>query len=732
MTHGEGPQLVLAGAGSGKTRVITYRIAWLVQERGVDPAAITAVTFTNKAAGEMNGRVEELLALYPLASFVGTFHRFALRLLRIYGEKVDLPRGFSIFDTSDQQSLAKQAIAAAGLSPKNFTPQAVLAAISGAKNRLLGPSAYDREADDFFARQVAPVYHAYQKLLRKAGGVDFDDMIRLAVKLLRGDPAIRGRVRGRIRHLLVDEFQDTNHAQLALIRELSDGSNLTAVGDEDQSIYRWRGAEIANILDFEESFPGAEVRKLERNYRSTQTILDAAGAVVSHNELRRGKTLWTDVGAGERLGFYRARDEQDEARWVVSTLLAQESEHELAEMAILVRTNAQTRALEEELTRRRMDYVLIGSVRFYERAEVKDLVAYLRLVKNPRDVHSFARVLNRPPRGIGKATEKMLFERAKQRGKTPWDVLVDDDLARFPKRGALALLKFRDLLRRLADESEGLPVPALLERVLEASAYADLYDEEDRDGRTRLENVGELLSATREFTVAHSANSVSPPRSPAGDVEDDDLLAAFLDHAALASAADTTAGGKVSLMTLHAAKGLEFKVVVLPGLEEDLLPHYNATAIDDDVEEERRLLYVGMTRSGERLFLSAAARRRRSGLYQDQRESRFVDEIPAHLVEVEESPELAGRRQSMDNVYAFLGGSAPPQGPSPSDGDQRHRTPSRLDKGLRRGSRVRHAALGVGQVLRIDGEGEAARLVVYFDGVGRRKLLARYAQLELV
>ncbi len=718
VAHGDGPQLVLAGAGSGKTRVITYRIAWLVQERGVDPTKITAVTFTNKAANETKGRVEELLRVYPLPAFVGTFHRFALRLLRAYGERVGLPRNFAILDSSDQQSLVKKAIKAEGLPEKNFTPQGVLSAISGAKNRLLDEDAFERESRDFFSRRVALVYRRYQRMAREAGGVDFDDMIRLAVELLRGHQDIAARIRGRTQYLLVDEYQDTNHAQIGLIREVTTG-NLTAVGDEDQSIYRWRGADLGNILDFEKHFPEAEVRKLERNYRSPQNILDASGAVVAHNENRRGKTLWTDIGAGEKLHLYRGRDELDEARWTVTKLHEMEHEVPLSEMGVLVRTNAQSRALEEELLRRKMPFALIGGMRFYERAEIKDLVAYLRLVHNPRDVYSLNRIVNRPPRGIGKSTHTALLKRAEELDKPVWDVLVDDDLAGFPVRGASALLRFRDLIQGLLHDAEELPLPALLRRLLEVTSYTDLY--QDEEDRARLENVGELVNAAQEFVEAHAYGSA-----------EEDFLTAFLDHAALSSEADADAGGQVSLMTLHAAKGLEFRLVVLAGLEEELLPHVNAGTLLEDIEEERRLLYVGMTRAKQRLYLTACQRRRRGGFYQDQRESRFLDEIPDDLLDVENSPELFQRHASAGNVHSFFGREAPP-GPVRRPGRRR---PAPTEEGpelaVKRGSRVRHAVLGTGRVLTIEGSGEDARLVVFFDKAGRRKLLAKYAQLEVV
>ena len=761
VTHGEGPQLVLAGAGSGKTRVITYRIAWLIQQRRVDPAGIAAVTFTNKAAGEMKERVEKLVDLHPLPTFVGTFHRYALRLLRIYGQRVGLEGRFLIFDASDQLNLVKKALKAEELDEKAFRPRSVLAAISGAKNRLLGPSKYEREAEDFFRRKVAPVYRRYQALLRQAGAVDFDDMIALAVKLLVEHPELAERLRRRTRYLLVDEFQDTNHAQLRLIQELAGaGGNLTAVGDEDQGIYRWRGAELSNILEFENSFPGAEIRKLERNYRSTQNILDAAGEMVARNENRRGKTLWTEAGDGDKVLLFRARDERDEARWVANLLRGLEREIPLSETAVLVRTNAQTRSFEERFLRWGMPYVLVGVIRFYERAEIKDLIAYLRFLRNPDDDVSLGRILNRPPRGIGKTTQAQLEARAADLGRSLWRVLADDDLGQIPGRGAAALRRFRDAFAPLVEEASDLPLPSLLDRLLEVSAYADLYDEDDEEGRGKLENIDELISAVGEFTAAHGYTA-------AGTAAEEDPLTAFLDHVSLVSDTDDLGSRQgVSVMTLHSAKGLEFRAVVVAGLEEKLLPHLNAVLHPESLEEERRLLYVGMTRARERLFLTACSRRMIAGSYQDQEESRFLSEIPGRYLEVEQSSELfrgprsspragapwsggsraadsraAGTRSAgsrtdqVQNVFSFFGRQPTPaasraaevpfEEPPAFDAEPRGRG------GLRRGAWVRHAKLGRGRVLSIEGSGDDARLVIWFQGQGRRKLVAKYANLEV-
>ena len=715
VTHGEGAQLVLAGAGSGKTRVITQRVAWLVQEVGIDPSAIVAVTFTNKAAGEMRDRVEKLLGMRPLPTFVGTFHRFSLVLLRRWGERVGVRPGFAIFDSDDQVALVKKALAAEHMAESSFRPRAVLGTISAAKNRLLGPAEYEREASNFFERKVAQVYRAYQQALVKSSAVDFDDMLRLSVKLLDKNPDLLERMRDRINYLLVDEFQDTNHAQMRLVHQLiGESGNLTAVGDEDQGIYRWRGADLDNVLEFERYFPGATVRKLERNYRSTQNILSASGALVAHNEQRRDKSLWTDIGAGAPIDLYRARDDQDEARWVVNLLDELRDEYPLSEMGILVRTNAQTRAFEEALLRREIPYVLVGGTRFYERAEIKDLIAYLRALRNPSDSYSMLRILNRPTRGIGKGTQQLLETMAAEYGGSIWEALRQSEFASLPSRSASALRRFRDLMQALHEVSEDLPLPALLDRLLEETGYAKQYEKDDADSQARLENIQEFLTAAQEFTEEVVARG------------EEDELTAFLDHIALVADIDTWEAGRgVSLMTLHGAKGLEFAVVVVGGLEEGILPHFNASGTQDDLEEERRLLYVGMTRAKERLALTTCRRRRVAGRYQDQIESPFLAEVPADALEVSQSPELFADRRTA-GVYKFFDHDVSkiptlsPEAVQSSGG------------AMQRGSRVRHPTLGEGVVLEVEGSVATGKLTVYFDLVGKRRLAAKYANLELL
>ncbi|MEP7011985.1 MAG: UvrD-helicase domain-containing protein [Acidobacteriota bacterium] len=785
VTHGEGPQLVLAGAGSGKTRVITHRIAWLADERGVDPSQIVAMTFTNKAAGEMKERVGDLLGMHPLPTFVGTFHRYALILLRRYGERVNLRRDFSILDTQDQQSLIKQALGTEGLSEKAFAPRAVLAEISSAKNRLLDPAGYEKTAENFFQRKVAQLYRRYQGLLQQAGGVDFDDMISLSVRLLTREEEVRQKVRARTRYLLVDEYQDTNHAQLRLVQELiGENGNLTAVGDEDQGIYRWRGADIDNILEFEKTFPGAAIRKLERNYRSTQTILDVSGALVAHNVHRRGKKLWTESGPGAKVELYKASDEIDEARWTVGKLQKLREQMRWQDLAVLVRTNAQTRAIEEELLKREIPYTLVGGTRFYERTEIKDLVAYLKVLRNPHDSLSLARIFNQPPRGLGKTTQAMLEQRSAELGQPFWNVIALDDLGSLPARSATAVGKFRDLIRGLQKAAAELPLPALLDRLLAATGYLDLYGRGDDEDKARLENIQEFLSAAQEFTEANSYNATT----------DEDLMTAFLDHVSLVADLDGWEGEKgVSLMTLHSAKGLEFRAVVVSGLEDGLLPHFNSQGARENLEEERRLLYVGMTRAKERLYLTSCRRRRIAGRYQDQLESAFLGELPEELLIVTRSPELAGYErfspqfsQQNAGIYSFFGQapasggttasaapeprSASPQNPeqrrstegygrpaspsyvsnqpahrpasparpaAPSSSGYRERTlepdPDTLPRRpVKRGSRVRHPTLGQGVVLEMDGLGDDAKITVFFDKAGKRKLVAKFANLEML
>ncbi|MEE2778332.1 MAG: UvrD-helicase domain-containing protein [Acidobacteriota bacterium] len=704
-THGRGPQLVLAGAGSGKTRVITHRIWWLVREQGVTPYRVVAVTFTNKAAAEMRQRVETLLDEPEISSFVGTFHRFGLRMLRRYGSRLDLDPAFKIFDDSDQIALVKRALKDEGLAEASFPPRAMLSRISDVKSRLVTPTEFEKEADGFYDTRLAAVYRRYQHLLRRSSGADFDDLIVLPVTLLRDHEDISLKVRSRIDHLLVDEFQDTNHAQLRLVKELiGETGNITAVGDEDQGIYRWRGADLDNVLHFEKSFPGAAVRRLEQNYRSTQTILDAAGELVSHNRDRRGKWLWTDSGAGEKIELYKARDEIDEARWAVRRARDLRADGAtLSDIAFLVRTNAQTRVLEDELLRTETPYCLVGGTRFYERAEIKDMVAYLRVVHDPRDELSMRRILNQPPRGIGKTTQRLMESECERLRLSQWDYLALDQFESLPARAAKAVKAFRDLVVALHEAKETHTVVALLEKILESTAYLDLYSGDDPESEARRENVQEFLSAAG--AIVQNAGEEA-------------TLTDLLDHIALVSDLDGWEVDRgLSVMTLHSAKGLEFPNVFVLGLEMGVLPHYNSQERPEDIEEERRLLYVGMTRAEKKLMLAHCRRRRIAGRFQDQEPSPFLAEIPEELIDVTESPTLfdTGRTQGVSSFF----GRSPAQAQKP-------------EKSSGRGRRVRHPSLGEGTVLGVEGEGEAQKLTVFFDTAGKRKLVAKFANLEVL
>ena len=782
VTHDGGPQLVIAGAGSGKTRVITYRIAWLIAEKEVEPWRIAAVTFTNKAADEMRERVLDLVGAdaNPVGApprqprtgprarqrargrnvFVGTFHRFCVRLLRRYGDRVRLQSDFAIVDAPDQLRLIKAALKTEDLDEQTFQPRAVQGRISAAKNRLLTPAAFEREAEDFFDRHVAAVYRRYQTELRRAGGVDFDDLIALAVRLLRDEAEIGARVRGRFRHLLVDEFQDTNTAQLELIKNLvldPDGSvsGLTAVGDEDQSIYGWRGAEIDNLLRFERHFPGSCVRKLERNYRSTQNILDASGAVIARNEERRGKTLWTDTGAGDPLQLFFAADHEDEARWVVRQVgELRRDGFEFGDMAVLVRTNAQTRAIEDQMLRNEVPYCLLAGVRFYERAEVKDLAAYLRVINNPRDNLSLRRILNQPRRGIGRRTEEFLLARAAKIGHSLWDAIRLDSLQELPARSRRAVDAFRRLIEALRKEAERQPLAELVRGTIVAAGFEALYSRGDEEGRERLDNLGELVSSAQDFQTLYGCGEL-PARVPTaavptlGDLlgpgaDEADLapptspLTNFLDYVSLVSDTDgLNAEIGVAVMTLHSAKGLEYPAVFVTGLEDGLLPHFHAGGGARDIEEERRLFYVGMTRAERRLFLSGCRRRMVAGVFQDRQPSPFLIDVPEELVETAQSPDIyAGPRTA--GVRSFFGADRSvgvPYRPAPPSGTKRRPAGGPFKQaadGLRPGAHVRHATLGKGVVLHLDGQGENAKLTVFFDKAGKRKLVRRYAPLEVL
>ncbi len=707
--HGEGPLLILAGAGSGKTRVITRRIAYLIGRRGVQPWQILAVTFTNKASDEMRKRVEQLLGARGLNVALGTFHSTCVKILRKWHRELGLRSSFVIYDEADQLSLIKDCLKALDLGERMMNPRGVAARISRAKNELLTPGEYATVANDFTEERTAKIYALYQERLRASHAVDFDDLLMLTVLLFRDRPHALQYHQQLWRYVLVDEYQDTNHAQYQIVNLLSQRhGNLCVVGDDDQSIYRWRGADLNNILDFERDHAGCTVIRLEQNYRSTQNILDAAGGVVAHNMGRKGKTLWTENPAGESLVLYQARNEQAEADFVVRTVrtLAAENVYSLDDFAVFYRTNAQSRVLEDALRRELTPYVIVGGLRFYERKEIKDLLAYLRLVANPDDAQSFKRIVNVPPRGIGQATVDKLEGLAMAERISIWEAC--QRIGERKLLGPKALKGLSDLValvEKTQAKLEVIAVPELILELLETTGYlADLKNEGTVEAESRVENLQELVSAAREFM----------------ERSEDRSLQAFLDSVALIADIDELAEGKgaVTLMTLHSAKGLEFPVVFITGMEEGVFPHARSLTDDDELEEERRLCYVGMTRAKARLFLSAALSRRMYNSDNYNLPSRFLDEVPEHLVE---------RVDGLGMMREPRAASREPRKGLAGPGFEADET---FVDHLQVGMRVRHPEWGIGTIKERIGEGEDLKVIVTFAAVGRKKLAARFVHLE--
>jgi DNA helicase-2/ATP-dependent DNA helicase PcrA len=857
----DGPVLILAGAGSGKTRVITHRIAYLIQERGVAPDAILAVTFTNKAAAEMGERVEKLIGHSTLAKpLIATFHSFCVRMLRRDIEALrigneGLTKTFAIYDENDQQALVKQIMRRMGLDDKQMTPRVVLGRISWAKNHMIDPQEYYLQSADPMSEKVAHIFEAYRKELRKNNALDFDDLLLEAVRLLKSSSEVREKYNRRYRYLLIDEYQDTNRPQYELMKLLAgEEKNVCVVGDEDQSIYSWRGADIRNILEFEKDFPNAKVIRLEQNYRSTQVILEAAGAVVARNSQRKGKHLWTEREGGALIGYYEAPDGENEALFIADYiqkyLRKAGSEHEDVRVAVLYRTNSQSRLIEEALRRYGISYTMVGGFSFYERAEIKDLLSYLKLIQNPHDSIALQRVINVPARGIGKATLETLERIALETGASTWSAIGKTLNERLlPTRACIALDTFRKLIEdaramlspgfaekltadvseaeadtsfdvadagenddtsfefgsseqhgfafgdddiafnpfaeeeekapEAAAEAEAVPgfrkpgdaatLPELIRFVIDRSGYIRALEEEGTpEAFSRIENLKELANAAQDAQ------------------ERGETLDEFLDHAALVSDTDQyNADSRVTLMTLHSAKGLEFPLVLLAGMEEGMFPHSRTLNEPDQMEEERRLAYVGMTRAMDALVLTRARYRRRYGndMPEASIPSRFLEEVPPSLLE-----DLSGGRQRASSWGGYAAAST--QQPSwmrrreyddgfdgsrhynYEDEDQRtvrqrnSGSPARstvkktdgesLDNiaqffsgrgvsssrpkvevaepkgavGFKSGQRVKHPKYGEGVVFRREGDGEDAKITVQFTRFGVKKLVEKFAQLE--
>jgi len=707
VTHLNGPVLVLAGAGSGKTRVLTFRIAYLVGQMGVSPEHILAVTFTNKAAEEMKGRVVKLLEKKGLSIWMGTFHSICARILRREGHRLGYDRNFSIYDEEDQLALVKRTMAELNISADRFSPKGFRARIEAAKHNLMPPEDFAAQTLDDYEEKAALIYQRYQRNLEAHNALDFGDLISKTVFLFQAHPRILGRYQDRFQYILVDEYQDTNHAQYTLVNLLaSKYRNLCVVGDDDQSIYGWRGADIGNILSFEKDYPEAKVVKLERNYRSTQNILSAASHVVAYNRGRKEKTLWTDKGSGEAITLLESLDEQIEAMAVLDKLQAERSQNlrVLSDFAILYRINAQSRSFEDQLRRMGLPYVIVGGVRFYERKEVKDILAYLRVIANPNDALSLRRIINVPKRGIGQATLEKIEALAAEKGLGLLRALgqasqIEDLRGRIQE----SLGELHGLFESLRERAARMDVDELVREVVERTGYlTELVAEGTVEAQTRAENVRELVAAAEEFVLRSQETS----------------LQAFLEEVSLLTSVDTwdQEANAVTLMTLHSAKGLEFPVVFIAGLEEGLFPLSRSMESPEELEEERRLFYVGMTRAQEKLFLSLAHRRRRYGGGVGSLRSRFVDEVPPELVEME--------------GYGLSGWSLR-QGAEFEDSRLTEPEDDYVPR-VHVGSLVRHPKFGVGKVVDLSGFAETLKLTVVFEGGAPKKLMARYAHLELV
>lgn len=717
--HGEGPLLILAGAGSGKTRVITNRIAHLIRERGVRPWNILAVTFTNKAANEMAERVRRQLSggEVPL---IATFHAACGRILRREIQLLGYQPTFAIYDDRDSERLLKDVLAELDLDDKKFPPKAIGAKIDDYKNRGLFPEDIDPVATgDIFSSKVVQIYAAYQERLKKCNALDFGDMLIQTVRLLRDFPEVRRQYQERFQWILVDEYQDTNPVQYYLIRLLAgERRNLCVVGDDDQSIYSWRGADIRNILEFEKDFPGVKVVRLEQNYRSTATILKAAGQVVSRNFGRKGKALWTDNPEGEPIQYLRVESDREEARYVcreISRLRV--NSVPLEEMAVFYRTNAQSRLVEEALVSEALPYHIVGGVRFYARLEVKDILAYLRVLDNPADEVSLKRIINVPARGIGTATVDRIAGLAAQQGISFFSAMQkagEGGLLSSGPRSKVAV--FAALMERFREMSSTLSLPQLAQFMIEESGYlARLRESRDEDDAERLENLEQLLAAMEEFTEKNSEAGLSE----------------FLEQVSLVSDLEQGEQGKpsVTLMTLHAAKGLEFRAVFMIGMEERLFPHVRALDDLDGMEEERRLCYVGMTRARERLYLLNARRRYLFGQEQTNQPSRFLKDIPTELLD--DGGEVKSFRKSVSPAStAYPAHNLAAVSQALSNEVEIIPDPPEEQDGVFVGMKVRHGKFGPGTIRKIEGDGEGQKVIVWFNSVGPKKLMLRFAGLE--
>ncbi|WP_425509546.1 DNA helicase PcrA [Virgibacillus ihumii] len=714
--HTEGPLLIMAGAGSGKTRVLTHRIAYLLGEKDVPPRNVLAITFTNKAAREMKERVRGLVGPGSEQIWVSTFHSMCVRILRRDIDRIGYSSNFTILDSSDQLSVIKQTLKDLNIDPKKFEPRAMLGAISSAKNELITPEEYSSKVGDFFERQVSQVYDRYQKTLQKNQSLDFDDLIMQTIHLFKRVPEVLEYYQRRFQYIHVDEYQDTNHAQYYLVKQLaSKYENLCVVGDSDQSIYRWRGADIANILSFEKDYPSSRTIFLEQNYRSTKSILDAANTVIKNNTGRKPKNLWTENDEGKNLHYFQGTTEQEEALFITDKIqeLTGEEGFSRNDIAILYRTNAQSRAIESTLTKSFIPYQMVGGQKFYERKEIKDLTAYLRLITNPDDDLSFERVVNEPKRGIGKTSIERLRAYTEDQGISFYQAVKEVDFTGVPKKAAKALAEFGKLIQTLSQQQEFLTATDMVEAVLQRTGYEhSLKNERTIESQSRLENLEEFMTVTQDFEKTS---------------EDKTLVAFLTDLALIADLdkvnddADADEETKVTLMTLHAAKGLEFPVVFLIGMEENVFPHSRSMFDDEEMEEERRLAYVGITRAEQQLYMTHAKMRTLYGRTNMNPISRFINEIPEEL--------LDGFEQARDTMFGSIG-EQPKNKPMKRKAEKMQQTTGAESKTWAPGDKASHKKWGTGTVVRVQGEGEGMELDIAFPApTGVKRVLAKFAPI---
>jgi DNA helicase II / ATP-dependent DNA helicase PcrA len=709
----EGPLLIMAGAGSGKTRVLTHRIAYLMAEKRVAPWNILAITFTNKAAREMKERVQALLGGAAEEIWISTFHSMCVRILRRDIDRIGIDRNFSILDTTDQLSVLKNILKEKNIDPKKFDPRAILGTISNAKNELLTPEKFAKKVSSYYEKIVSDVYEEYQKRLLRNHALDFDDLIMTTIQLFERVPEVLEHYQYKFQYIHIDEYQDTNRAQYVLVKMLASRfKNICVVGDADQSIYRWRGADIQNILSFEKDYPNAKVILLEQNYRSTKRILQAANEVIEHNVNRKPKKLWTENPEGQKIVYYEAMNESDEAQFVAGKIkeYVDSGKRRYSDFAILYRTNAQSRVMEEVLLKSNIPYQIVGGLKFYDRKEIKDVLAYLRVIANPNDDISLLRIINVPKRGIGVSSIDKIVSYASENGLSVFEALGELEHIGLSARTAASLIEFRRQLEQWAQLQEYVSVTELVEEVLDKSGYREMLKaEKTLEAQSRLENIDEFLSVTKHFE----------------NVSEDKSLIAFLTDLALISDIDqlNETNGEdqdaVVLMTLHSAKGLEFPVVFLIGMEEGIFPHSRSLDDEDEMEEERRLAYVGITRAEEELFLTSAQMRTLFGYTNINPVSRFIREIPEELVEQVNkrtawTSAAAGKQTTVRKIAiaSSTGGEAIP---------------------WKVGDKVEHKKWGIGTVVSVRGEGDDKELDIAFPSpIGIKRLLAKFAPITKV